>query len=75
MMHMKVVNKWTNFSFDELLKFMKFTFLKENKIPASFYESKKIMRKLGLDYQSIHACKYDYCGKYSQLSVLMNYFL
>ena len=61
MMHMKVMNKWTNSSFDELLKFMKFTFPKENKIPASFYESKKKMRKLGLGYQSIHACKYDHC--------------
>ena len=61
MLHMKVLNKWTNSSFDELLEFLKFAFPKENKIPASYYEAKKKMRKIGLGYQSIHVCKNDCC--------------
>ncbi|KAJ9538028.1 hypothetical protein OSB04_030761 [Centaurea solstitialis] len=54
MLQMKVMNKWTNSSFDQLLEFLKFAFPKENTIPASHYEAKKKMRKIGLGYQSIH---------------------
>lgn len=30
-----------------------------NTIPTSYYKSTKILRDLGLNYVSIHACKYD----------------
>jgi hypothetical protein len=56
LMHIKVMNKWTNSSFDQLLEFLRVAFPKENQIPASHYEAKKKLRKLGLGYQSIHAC-------------------
>ncbi|TYK09467.1 CACTA en-spm transposon protein [Cucumis melo var. makuwa] len=29
-------------------------------IPSSFYEAKRKLRALGLGYETIHACKYDY---------------
>lgn len=61
MMHMKVMNKWTDSSFDQLLEFLRFAFPKNNKVPSSNYEAKKTMKKLGLGYESIHACKNDCC--------------
>ncbi|KAJ9544702.1 hypothetical protein OSB04_024409 [Centaurea solstitialis] len=61
LLHMKVVNKWTNSSFNQLLEFLQFALPKENKIPASYYEAKKRLRKIGLGYQSIHVCKNDCC--------------
>ncbi|KAI3699037.1 hypothetical protein L2E82_43030 [Cichorium intybus] len=63
MMHIKVINKWTDSSFDQLLEFLRVVFPKENKIPTSHYEAKKKLRKIGLGYQSIHACVND-CALY-----------
>ena len=48
-MHVKVMNKWTNKSFDELLKLLKFAFSKIDLID-SHYEAKKLMTKMGLGY-------------------------
>ncbi|XP_076885268.1 uncharacterized protein LOC143534737 [Bidens hawaiensis] len=59
MTHFKVLNKWTDSSFSQLLKFLKFALPKENHIPASYYEAKKKLRKIGLGYQSIDACVND----------------
>ncbi|KAK1416898.1 hypothetical protein QVD17_26017 [Tagetes erecta] len=56
LLHIKVLNKWTNSSFDQLLEFLRVAFPKENHIPASHYEAKKKLRKIGLGYESIHAC-------------------
>ena len=55
-MHIKVISRWTDSSFDQLLEFLRVAFPKENKIPTSHYEAKKKLRKIGLGYQSIHAC-------------------
>ena len=59
LMHLKVIHKWTNKSFDSLLKLLKDTFPADNKIPRSHYDAKKWMSKLGLGYESIHICQYD----------------
>ncbi|KAJ0949660.1 hypothetical protein HanRHA438_Chr01g0041051 [Helianthus annuus] len=59
LMHMKVINKWTDSSFDQLLEFLRVALPKENKIPASHYEAKKKMSKIGLGYEKIHACVND----------------
>ena len=59
LMHLKVLHKWTNKSFDSLLKLLKDALPKANKLPASHYDAKKWMSKLGLGYQSIHVCKFD----------------
>ncbi|KAL5582292.1 hypothetical protein UlMin_014734 [Ulmus minor] len=53
-----VMNKWTNKSFDELLKLLKLAFPKIDLV-ESHYEAKRLMTKMGLGYQSIHVCKND----------------
>lgn len=58
-MNMKVVNKWSNKSLNMLLEFMKKLLPSENIVPNSTYEVKKILRDLGMGYESIHACKND----------------
>ena len=59
LMHIKVLNKWTNSSFDQLLELLKTTHPDENKILDSHYDAKKKLQSIGLGYQSIHVCKYD----------------
>ncbi|XP_028110420.1 uncharacterized protein LOC114308923 [Camellia sinensis] len=60
MLHIKVLNKWSNKSFDMLLGILK-DLLPESdqKVPWTLYEAKKFLRDLGLGYVPIHACKYD----------------
>ena len=53
LMHLKVINKWTNKSFDELMKLLKLAFPKIDLV-ESHYEAKKLMTKMGLGYRSIH---------------------
>ena len=59
LMHVKVMNKWTNKLFDELLKFLKLAFPKIDLVD-SHYKAKKLMIKMGLWYNFIHVCKNDY---------------
>ncbi|XP_076952589.1 uncharacterized protein LOC143626347 [Bidens hawaiensis] len=56
LMHIKVINKWTDSTFDQLLEFLRVAFPKENKVPTSHYEAKKKLSKIGLGYEKIHAC-------------------
>jgi hypothetical protein len=47
---------------DELLKLLKETILpKDNTLPKSYYEAKCMLMKLGLSYDSIHACRDGCC--------------
>ena len=59
LIHLKVMNKWTNNSFNELLKLLKLAFLKIDLVD-SYYEAKKLMTKMSLWYKFIHVCKNDY---------------
>ena len=59
LMYLKVLNKWTNRSFDMLLKLLQETFIEGCKLPDSHYTFKKLLAKLGLWYESIHVCKND----------------
>ena len=52
-MHLKVMNKWTNKLFDELLTLLKLVFQKIDLVD-SYYEVKKLMTKMSLGYKSIH---------------------
>ncbi|GJV15591.1 retrovirus-related pol polyprotein from transposon 17.6 [Tanacetum coccineum] len=61
LLHIKVLSKWTDSSFDMLLKFLKTTYLKDKKAPSSHYEAKKTFKKIGLGYELIHACINDCC--------------
>ena len=56
LMHVKVMQKWTNKSFDELLKLLKLAFSKINLVDTH-YKAKNLMTKMGLGYKSIHVCK------------------
>ena len=54
--HMKFLNGWTNKSFTMLLQFL-LDFLPSNaKLPKDCYETRKIIKDLGLSYKRIHAC-------------------
>ncbi|XP_052624731.1 uncharacterized protein LOC128132267 [Lactuca sativa] len=59
LMHMKVNNKWTDSSFDQLIELLHSAFPPDNKVPRSYYLAKKKLKKLGLGYESIHVCKND----------------
>ncbi|CAL1383444.1 unnamed protein product [Linum trigynum] len=63
LLHLKVYNKWSNKSFDMLLKLLKDALPTGNLIPSSYYEAKNMLRSLGLGYIPIHACPYD-CALY-----------
>lgn len=59
LMHIKVLNRWTNKSFDMLLELLKDAFPADTKIPSSHYEARKKLNDLGLGYENIHVCKHD----------------
>lgn len=48
--------KWSNESFDSLLKILKDMLPEGEKLPPYFYDTKKIVEGLGLTYEKIHAC-------------------
>lgn len=57
LLHIKTLGRWSNESFSMLLEFLKSDLLpKGSKLPDSYYESKKILKDLGLSYQKIDAC-------------------
>ncbi|RVW27633.1 hypothetical protein CK203_099152 [Vitis vinifera] len=59
LMHIKVLNRWSDKSFDMLLQVLVDAFPERSNIPKTYYDAKKMLRDLGLGYDSIHACKYD----------------
>lgn len=69
--NLKVVHGWSQASMDELLHLLKKDILpEENELPPSTYHAKKMIKDLGLHYNSIHACVNDcilYRGEHSIL--------
>ncbi|XP_062104327.1 structural maintenance of chromosomes flexible hinge domain-containing protein GMI1-like [Humulus lupulus] len=57
--NMKAKNGWTDKSFTELLIFLKDLLPEENEMPVSFYEAKKTMCSLDLQYEKRHVCPTD----------------
>ncbi|XP_037425092.1 uncharacterized protein LOC119290086, partial [Triticum dicoccoides] len=58
-------------AFENLLKILKNMFPKDNELPASTYEAKKVVCPLGLEVLKIHACINDcilYRGEYENLN-------
>ncbi|XP_037444804.1 uncharacterized protein LOC119313096, partial [Triticum dicoccoides] len=58
-------------AFENLLKMLKNMFPKDNELPASTYEAKKVVCPLGLEVLKIHACINDcilYRGEYENLN-------
>lgn len=63
--HIKCLCRMTDKAMSMILELLKDVF-EDAKIPASFYEAKKTINKLGLNYTKIHACPNDcmlYFGK------------
>ena len=56
--HMKVLHGWSQESFTQLLGVLSVAFPQIN-LPKKYYEVKKSIRGLGLDYEKIHACPRD----------------
>jgi hypothetical protein len=55
----KVEKGLSDSGFEKLLKMMKNMLPKDNELPASTYEEKKVVCTLGLELQKIHACPND----------------
>ena len=59
LLHLKTMNRWSDKSFNMLIELLKDALPIGETLPGSYYEAKKIVRDLGLDYVKIHACVYD----------------
>ncbi|WCJ31109.1 hypothetical protein M5689_012622 [Euphorbia peplus] len=57
--HLKCLHGWSGKSFSMLLELLKDAFPCDNTVPSSYYESKKIIKDLGLGYEKIDACPND----------------
>ena len=71
LMHVKVLNFWSDNSFYMLLQVLVDAFPKGLNIPKTYYDAKKMLRELGLGYNSIHACKY-YCALFWKENQTLN---
>ncbi|XXG47862.1 hypothetical protein AAC387_Pa02g2430 [Persea americana] len=59
LMHVKIINRWSNKSFDMNPELIKAALPTGEMLPKSYYKAKKYLRDLGLGYVPIHACKYN----------------
>ena len=59
LMHQKCLNKWTDKAMDPLLDHNREILPKGALVPDSYYDAKKIVKHLGLDYIKIDACLND----------------
>lgn len=57
--YVKGKHGWSDQGFTTLLEVFFDMFLENNNVPKSMYVFKKIMKVLGLHYETIHACKKD----------------
>jgi len=68
---MKARYGWSDKSFTSLLKVVQDILLEENMMPKSYYQAKKILCPMGMEYKKIHACPNDcilYMKKYINTS-------
>jgi hypothetical protein len=56
---LKASNRWSNYSFKDLLTLLKNMLPQGNAIPETVYEAKQIICLLGLEVGKIYACKND----------------
>ena len=57
--HLKCLHGWSQESFSALLGLLSAALPSEANLPKTYYEAKKIICSLGLDYMKIHACPKD----------------
>ncbi|XP_062102882.1 uncharacterized protein LOC133813862 [Humulus lupulus] len=58
--NLKAKHGWSDRSLTELLSFLKELLPECNEMPMSFYEAKKTICSLGMEYEKIHACPNDF---------------
>ncbi|XP_057797295.1 uncharacterized protein LOC131013238 [Salvia miltiorrhiza] len=56
LLHIKSIGRWSNESFDMLLKMLKEILPTGSTLPETYYDSKKIIRDLELSYEKIDVC-------------------
>ena len=61
-------NKGLNMILELLIKFLS----KDNLVPRSTYEAKKILHDLGMSFEHIHACKNDCEPFWKEIKILKN---
>jgi hypothetical protein len=59
LLQIKAGNGWSDKGFIELLPFLNDLLPKDNMLPRSTYQGKKIVCPLGLEVDKIHACRND----------------
>ncbi|XP_060965499.1 uncharacterized protein LOC115703057 [Cannabis sativa] len=57
--NIKAKHGWSDKSFSDLLAFLVELLPEGNVVPSSFYEAKKTLSSLGMQYEKIHACPND----------------
>ena len=59
LVNVKAKYGWSDKSFSSLLQVVHDMLPEENTLPKSYYQAKKILCLMGLEYQKIHACPND----------------
>jgi hypothetical protein len=59
LLHIKLLGRWTEKSFDLLLALLNDALPQGSALPRNYYEAKKLIKSIGLWYISIHACSND----------------
>ena len=59
LLHLKLLGGWTDRSFNLLLDLLNDALPEGSTLPRNFYEAKKLVKSIGIGYQSIHACEND----------------
>lgn len=72
LLHLKIINNWTNKSFNMNIELFKAALPIGETLPKSYYESKTLIRNLGLGYVPINAYIYDCVIFWKEYENLMN---
>ena len=59
LMNIKVLNKWSDNSFEMLLKLLHEMLPEGNNCPNSYYDTRRLLCDVGLGYENIDVCQYD----------------
>ena len=71
-LEIKTENGWADAGFSKMLAALSDMFPDNNAVPKTMYEAKKMLSKMGMEYQKIHACPNDcilYRNEYEGLHV------
>ena len=71
LVNVKAKYRWSDKSFSSLLQVVHDMLPEDNNLPKSYYQAKKILCPIGMEYQKIHACPNDcilYRHKFLEMS-------